>query len=59
MKSCLDLVILSSNLLPYATKMRVDKEKEFCGVKVGSAKGRHKVISSDHFPIFVMLENMP
>ena len=39
--------------------MKVDKEKEFCGVKVGSAKGRHKVIRLDHFPIFVMLESMP
>ena len=59
LKSCLDLVIISSNLLPYATRMKVDKEQEFSGMKVGMARGSRKVTKWDHFPIIVMLEKMP
>ena len=39
--------------------MKVDKEQEFCGMKVGMSRGRQKVTKSDHFPIIVLLENMP
>ena len=59
LKNCLDLVILSSNLVPYATKIKVDKEQEFCGIKVGMATGSQKVTKLDHFQKMVMLENMP
>ena len=58
-KSSLDLVVLSANLMPYLTKMLVDKEQKFSGKKVGIARGKEKVVRSDHFPIIVTLENMP
>jgi exonuclease III len=58
-KSCIDLVVISSNLMPYVTKMLVDSKQKFCAKKVGLARGKERVIRSDHFPIIVMLEKMP
>ena len=39
--------------------MLVDKQQKFSGKKVGIARGKEKVVRSDHFPIIVTLENMP
>ena len=58
-KSCIDLVILSANLMPYLTKMQVDSEQKFCSKKVIRTKGKQKVIRSDHLPIIVELAKMP
>ena len=58
-KSCLDLVILSSNLKPYVSKVMIDSEQKLCAKKVGITKGKEKVTKSDHFPILVVLEKMP
>ena len=58
-KSCLDLVILSANLLPYLTKMVVDEKQQYCTKRVGVRNNRSKVVKSDHYPIILSLENMP
>jgi hypothetical protein len=48
-----------ANLTPYLTKVLVDKEHKLSARKVSKARGKEKVIRSDHFPIIVMLEDMP
>ena len=57
-KSCLDLVVMSANLTPNLTKVLVDKDQKFSAKKVGLARGKEKVVKSDHFPIIVTLEEM-
>ena len=47
-KSCLDLVILSSNLKPYVSKVMMDSEQKLCAKKVGITKGKEKVTKSDY-----------
>ena len=59
MKSCLDLIILSANLMPYLTKVMIDQEQKYSVKKVGISKGKERIIRSDHFPILVELSNMP
>ena len=59
MKSCLDLIILSANLMPYLTKVMIDQEQKFSAKKIGMSKGRERIIRSDHFPILIELTNMP
>ena len=39
--------------------MVVDSKQEFCPKKVVRAKGKEKLIRSDHLPILVLLKNMP
>ena len=57
-KSCLDLCILSANLMPYAKKMLVDSQQKYCPKKVVITRGRTRVIRSDHFPLIIHLEGM-
>ena len=58
-KSCLDLCVISANLVSYATKMLVDSQMKFCPKKVMMNRGRTKVIRSDHYSIIIHLEGMP
>ena len=58
-KSCLDLVIMSLNLLPFLTKMVVDDKQKYCSMRVGVRNNKSKVVKSDHHPIILSLENMP
>ena len=58
-KSCLDLCIMSANLVSFATKMIVDSQQMYCPKKVMMTRGRTKVIRSDHYSIVVQLEGMP
>ena len=57
-KSCLDLCIMSANLVPYATKMLVDSRLKYCPKKVMMNRGRTKIIRSDHYPIIIQMEGM-
>ena len=54
--SCLDLVIVSVNLLPYFKSLVIDKEKKFSPVRPVS---RGSNVYSDHFPVIVTFENIP
>ena len=58
-KSCLDLCVMSVNLVSYATKMLVDSQMKFCPKKVMMTRGRTNVIRSDHYPIIIHLEGIP
>ena len=58
-QSCLDLVILSSNLIPFLTKMVVDTKQQYCPKRVGVKNNKNRVVKSDHHPIILSLENMP
>ena len=58
-QSCLDLVILSTNLLPFLTKMVVDTKQQYCPKRVGVRNNRNTVVKTDHHPIILSLENMP
>ena len=57
-KSCLDLCIMSANLVPYTTKMLVDSRLKFYPKKVMMNRGRTKIIRSDHYPIIIQMEGM-
>ena len=55
-KSCLDLVIISLNLLPYFVSITIDSSRKFSPVRpVNKSESRH----SDHFPIIVEFRNIP
>ena len=58
-QSCLDLVVLSANLLPFLTKMVVDTNQQYCPKRVGVRNNKSRVVKSDHHPIILSLENMP
>ena len=59
-RSCIDLCIVSANLMPFVTKVEIDSKQQYCAKKVvRSAKGNEKSIRSDHYPLIVLLENIP
>ena len=54
--SCLDLILISRNLLPYFKSMMIDSQRAFSPVRpINKHESRH----SDHFPIIVKFENIP
>ena len=58
-KSCLDLAIMSSSLLPYLDKMEVDKEMNFTPRRVLKRKKNIVTIFSDHFSLKILLKGIP
>ena len=58
-RSCLDLVILSANLVPFVTRMVVDSKQQYCPKRVGVRKDKTRVVKTDHHPIILSLENLP
>ena len=54
--SCLDLVIISKNLLPYFKSMIIDSERKYSPVRpISKSESRH----SDQVPVIVTFENIP
>jgi hypothetical protein len=53
--SCLDLAIVSRNMLPYVKKLQVDSKKEFTPMRVTTRKGRMTLKPTDHFSLMVEL----
>ena len=47
-KSCLDLVIISANLLPNFSRMMIDRKQEFYPKTVVRTGGKERLIRSDH-----------
>ena len=58
-KSCIDLVIVSADLLQYVSSLVVDVKKEFSMFRVRKVKNQTKLIPSDHFPLVIRLKNLP
>ena len=58
-KSCLDLCIISVNLLPFIAKVQVDKDRKFTPRRVIKRKKEIKSIFTDHFSIKVELKGLP
>ena len=58
-KSCIDLAIVSADLLQYVSSLLVDVKKEFSMFRVKKLKKQTKLIPSDHFPLVIKLKNLP
>ena len=58
-KSCLGLVIVSANLMPFITELVVDKDREFTPyrfVKRGKSVGKR---FTDHYSLICLVEGLP
>ena len=55
-KSCLDLVILSTELLKYVDKLIVDSQMKYIASRPISKK---KVVYPDHYPLILSFKNLP
>ena len=53
-KSCLDLVIMSKNLLNYLKELKIDKDRLF-----PPCRPTKKAIYTDHLSILVIFKNIP
>ena len=58
-KSCLDLIIVSINLLPFITKVEVDNKRKFTPRRVMKRKDKIVTIFSDHFSTKVEMKGIP
>ena len=58
-RSCLDLVIVSAGLLPHVSSLVVDSERKITPARVSMRKGMKKLIPTDHFPLKIVLTNLP
>ena len=50
-KSCLDLGLMSASLLPFLTKVEIDKEKKITPRRVIKKKKEMTTIFTDHFSL--------
>ena len=58
-ESCLDLFIISRELLPYVDKLIIDSKREFAvgrALKVGKT---YRIVNSDHYTIILNLKDLP
>ena len=58
-KSCLDLAICSSNLLPFVKTVVIDKDRRFTPRRVIWKKQKFSSVYTDHLPLEVVLCGMP
>ena len=58
-RSCLDLGIISSCLIPFLDSVVIDKEHNFTPRRVIKRKGKIQSIFTDHLPIEIKLKGMP
>ena len=58
-RSCIDLVIFSADLLPYFKSLLIDTKHEFSPARSKMKDGKMRLVHPDHFPLIVKLENMP
>ena len=57
-KSCLDLAMVSSKLVPFVKKMVIDRKSEFTHRIIIRRKDGLITIFTDHFSVQVMLEGL-
>ena len=58
-KSCLDLAIMSSSLIPFINKVEVDKDKKFTPRRVIKRKQTITSILTDHFSLIIEMKGIP
>ena len=58
-ESCLDLFIVSGNLLPYVKRLLIDSKREFAVARPVRLGGSHQLIYSDHYSCLLTLTNLP
>ena len=58
-KSCLDLTLASSNLLPFVKKMVIDSKRHFTARRIIKKKTGTTMIFTDHYSVKVMLAGLP
>ena len=58
-ESCLDLFIVSENLLPYVKRLLIDSKQEFAVARSVRLGGNHQLIYSDHYSCLLTLTNLP
>lgn len=58
-KSCLDLVICCRTLLPFIKSLVIDSERKHAVQRVMWRDGKWKTILLDHFPLLLVLDNLP
>ena len=58
-KSCLDLVLVSPNLVKYLKVMRIDSQQKLKMARVTSTQDGVKMTSTDHYTVEVIFQNIP
>ena len=58
-KSCLDLFIVSIELLPFVKQLKIDSDQELAVGRAVKRGQNYRVVKSDHFTCFLTLEGLP
>ena len=56
--SCLDLFIVSKELLPYVDKLVIDKERKIKPTRAVKEKKKYKLIYTDHYSCLLSLKDL-
>ena len=57
--SCLDLFIVSRELLPFVKSLVIDKERKITPARAVKDKKKYKLIYTDHFSTVITFEDLP
>ena len=57
--SCLDLFIVSRELLPYVESLVIDSDRRMAVGRVVRMGAKYQTINSDHFTLILTLTNLP
>ena len=59
--SCLDLFVVSKEVVPYISKLEIDSERkmDIARVERNKKKGTFRMVYPDHFPVLLTLTNLP
>ena len=57
--SCLDLFVVSRELLPYVKELFIDSEREYAVSRAVRTGNGHKLVYSDHFSCLLTLTDLP
>ena len=58
-QSCLDLFIVSKEMLPYISKLEIDSKRKLNIARAEKKKGKLRLVYPDHFPVLLTLKNLP
>ena len=58
-RSCLDLFVVSAELLPYVQNLTIDSQREMAVTRAVKVGMRFKEVPSDHFTCILTLTNLP
>ena len=57
--SCLDLFVVSRELLPFVKSLEIDADRKFTVTRAVRAGSRYKAVPSDHFTCILTLTDLP